>query len=126
MAPPNKSHASSSSANKIMSNLLSQTYAFHLGELPINNYISNLQFLFEEREPSVLSFIPEENRFERLGKDAEELVSRFPDSNNRPPLFGMLVGVKDIFHVDGFITQAGNGLPSDELPGQKTERVTRL
>lgn len=126
MAPPNKSHASSPSANKIMSNLLSQTYAFHLGELPINNYISNLQFLFEEREPSVLSFIPEENRFERLGKDAEELVSRFPDSINRPPLFGMLVGVKDIFHVDGFKTQAGSQLPSAELQGKEAESVTRL
>ena len=126
MAPPNKSHASSSSANKIMSNLLSQTYAFHLGELPVNNYISNLQFLFEEREPSVLSFIAEENRFERLGKDAEELVSRFPDSINRPPLFGMLVGVKDIFHVDGFKTQAGSRLPSAELQGKEAESVTRL
>src|SRR3972149_1545670 len=126
MAPPNKSHASSSSANKIMSNLLSQTYAVHLGELPINNYISNLQFLFEECEPSVLSFIAEENRFERLGKDAEELVSRFPDSINRPPLFGMLVGVKDIFHVDGFKTQAGSRLPSAELQGKEAESVTRL
>ncbi|MBM3181646.1 MAG: amidase [Chloroflexi bacterium] len=125
MAPPNKSHASPS-ASKIMSNLLSQTDAFRLGELPINNYISNLQFLFEEREPSVLSFIPEENRFERLRKDAEELVSRFPDSKNRPPLFGLLVGVKDIFRMDGFKTQAGSRLPSAELQGKEAESVTRL
>jgi len=125
MAPPNKSHASPS-ASKIMSNLLSQTDAFRLGELPINNYISNLQFLFEEREPSVLSFIPEGNRFERLRKDAEELVSRFPDSKNRPPLFGLLVGVKDIFRMDGFKTQAGSRLPSAELQGKEAESVTRL
>ncbi len=125
MAPPNKSHASPS-ASKIMSNLLSQTDAFRLGELPINNYISNLQFLFEEREPSVLSFIPEENLFERLSKDAEELVSRFPDSKNRPPLFGLLVGVKDIFRMDGFKTQAGSRLPSAELQGKEAESVTRL
>lgn len=74
----------------------------------------------------MLAFLPEEKRFERLLKDAEELVSRFPDSKNRPQLFGVLIGVKDIFHVYGFTTQAGSRLPSNELQGDEAESVTKL
>ena len=38
----------------------------------------------------------------------------------------MAVGVKDIFHVDGFVTQAGSRLPAHELQGNEAESVTRL
>jgi Asp-tRNA(Asn)/Glu-tRNA(Gln) amidotransferase A subunit family amidase len=38
----------------------------------------------------------------------------------------MLVGVKDNFHVDGFITQAGSRLPWTELQGREAASVTRL
>jgi len=102
------------------------THAFHYGEISARDLFSNLQSFFDSREPTVLSFLPEENRFERLRKDADELISRFPDSKNRPPLFGMFVGVKDIFHVDGFTTQAGSKLPSQDLQGEEAESVTRL
>ena len=102
------------------------TYAFRHDEVPAEGLVSCLQSLFDSREPSVLAFIPEENRFERLRKDAQELISRFPDSKNRPPLFGMSVGVKDIFHVDGFTTQAGSRLPAHELQGNEAESVTKL
>jgi len=102
------------------------TSAFRHDEMSITELISNLQSLFKEREPSVLAFIPEENRFERLRKDAQEIISRFPDPKNRPPLFGMTVGVKDIFHVDGFTTQAGSRLPAHELQGNEAASVTKL
>lgn len=99
---------------------------FHAGEVSIRDYISQIESFFEKREPSVLAFIPEENRFKRLRKEAEDLSSRYPDPQNRPSLFGMLVGVKDIFHVDGFVTQAGSRLPSDELQDDEAESVTML
>ncbi len=107
-------------------NLNQLSQAFRTGELPITNYVSQIQSLFDSREPDVLAFIPEENRFERLQKDAEELIKRFPDVRNRPPLFGMTVGVKDIFHVDGFITQAGSKLPAQDLQGDEAASVTKL
>jgi Asp-tRNA(Asn)/Glu-tRNA(Gln) amidotransferase A subunit family amidase len=100
--------------------------AFRAGELPVKDYISQVESYFSAREPSVLAFIPEENRFDRLCREAEELVSRFPDPISRPSLFGILVGVKDIFHADGFITQAGSRLPPNELKGRQAESVTRL
>lgn len=107
-------------------NQLELTRAFRAGELPIINYVSQIASHFDSLEPDILSFIPEENRFERLQQEAEELVKKYPAPDNRPPLFGMTVGVKDIFHVDGFITQAGSRLPADELQGNEAESVTNL
>ncbi|MFN8388072.1 MAG: hypothetical protein U0V48_05280 [Anaerolineales bacterium] len=61
-------------------NLNQLSQAFRTGELPITNYVSQIQSLFDSREPDVLAFIPERrNRFERLQKDAEELIKKdFP------------------------------------------------
>lgn len=100
--------------------------AFRTGVLPIADYISHIETNFEERELSVLAFVREENRFARLYKEAEALVSRFPERKKRPPLFGMVVGVKDIFHVDGITTQAGSRLPVQELQGNEAECITKL
>jgi Asp-tRNA(Asn)/Glu-tRNA(Gln) amidotransferase A subunit family amidase len=36
------------------------------------------------------------------------------------------VGVKDIFHVDGFATHAGSAVPAEELAGPQAAAVTRL
>src|SRR3990172_144057 len=99
---------------------------FRSGELPIADYISQIEAYFETREASVLAFVPEENRFARLHNEAEALVSRFPDPEKRPPLFGLLVGVKDNFHVEGLVTQAGCRLPLADLQGDEAESVTRL
>ncbi|HRJ76746.1 MAG TPA: amidase family protein, partial [Anaerolineales bacterium] len=105
---------------------LSITQAFQKNEVSPKDLISNLESYFDSHEPDVLAFIPEENRFERLLKDAEELIKKYPDVNNRPPLFGMAVGVKDIFHVDGFTTQAGSKLPSQDIQGKQATSVTKL
>lgn len=102
------------------------TVSFRNNDLSPRDLISSLQSLYDSREPEVLAFIPEPNRFERLLNDAEELVKKYPDANSRPPLFGMTVGVKDIFHVDGFVTQAGSKLPADELQGTEAVSVTQL
>jgi Asp-tRNA(Asn)/Glu-tRNA(Gln) amidotransferase A subunit family amidase len=100
--------------------------AFHAGEISASDYISQIESRFEQREPSVLAFIPEANRFKRWFEGAKNLVSHFSNPQSRPPLFGVLVGVKDIFHADGFITQAGSRLPLDKLQGSEAESVTKL
>ena len=38
----------------------------------------------------------------------------------------MLVGVKDIFHVDGWLTRAGSRLPPEALRGEEAASVSRL
>jgi Asp-tRNA(Asn)/Glu-tRNA(Gln) amidotransferase A subunit family amidase len=89
-------------------------------------FLTDLEARFAEREPEVRAFLPEEDRFERLRRDVEELERRWPDPAARPPLFGVPVGVKDIFHVDGFVTHAGSRLPAEELQGPEAASVTAL
>lgn len=92
--------------------------------------IYDLLYQFEDRfkhiEPLIESFIPESNRFDRIRSQAKQLESQFPKPSNRPPLFGALVGVKDIFHADGFVTQAGTQLPSKLFQGKQASIVTKL
>jgi Asp-tRNA(Asn)/Glu-tRNA(Gln) amidotransferase A subunit family amidase len=45
---------------------------------------------------------------ERLLAEAESLPSRFPESAQRPPLFGVPIGVKDCFDVGGYPTTCGS------------------
>ena len=88
--------------------------------------IDHLEQLFSAREPEVLAFVPEAGRFDRLRREAEALEKQFPDPDQRPPLFGIFLGVKDIFHVDGFPTRAGSLLPPDLLAGPEGDAVSRL
>ncbi len=81
---------------------------------------------FTREEPPIRAFVPEAGRFERLRREAKELFTRFPSSADRPPLFGVPIGVKDIFHVDGLPTRAGSELPVEELAGDEAECVTAL
>ena len=84
------------------------------------------QIHFEKRAPQVLAFLPETGRFERLRREAQFLLDRYPSESARPPLFGILVGVKDMIHVHGFPTCAGSRLPPEVLRGHEAECVTRL
>ena len=96
------------------------------GQLLLPDFLSQVEARFLEREPNVLALLPEENRFTRLHDDADTLVLAYPDLIKRPVLFGALVGVKDIFQVEGFLTQAGSRLPSNLLQGAEAASVTRL
>jgi Asp-tRNA(Asn)/Glu-tRNA(Gln) amidotransferase A subunit family amidase len=88
--------------------------------------LDRLEERFAEREPGVQAFLPEEGRFERLRREEEALHARWPDPAKRPPLFGVPVGVKDIFRVDGFETRAGSRLPPETFEGPEASCVTAL
>jgi Asp-tRNA(Asn)/Glu-tRNA(Gln) amidotransferase A subunit family amidase len=68
-------------------------------------------------EGDVRAFRPETGRRTRLAREATATAARYPDPGDRPPLFGVPVGVKDIFHVDGHRTHAGSSLPPAALSG---------
>lgn len=85
-----------------------------------------LEGQYAELEPKLQAFVPEKGRFDRLRWEAETLLGRYPTPADRPPLFGLLVGVKDIFHVDGLPTRAGSRLPEEELTGPEAPGVTAL
>ena len=96
------------------------------GDLDLLDYLSHLESRFQEMEPVVKAFLPEENRFSRLRKEARVLLDRYPHSEARPSLFGVPVGVKDIFRVDGFQTRAGSILPAVLFEGDEAESVSQL
>ncbi|MEF8799761.1 MAG: amidase [Halolamina sp.] len=75
-------------------------------------------------EADVRAFLPEPDRQDRLAMEAAELEAEYGEA--KPPLYGVPVGVKDIFHIDGFPTHAGSNLPPEALAGAQAETVSAL
>ena len=102
------------------------------GEMLLPEFLAQVEARLIQHEPSILALIPDENRFDRLYDEAEALVLAYPDLIKRPLMFGALLGVKDIFHVEGFPIQAGSQLPvdvfqpADEFQGKQAKSVSRL
>lgn len=100
--------------------------ALRTGGLGVEDHLETLRDRMADVEPTVESFLPESDRWERLEREANALAERFPDPASRPALYGVPVGVKDIFHVTGFETRAGSDLPPEELAGPEASSVTAL
>ncbi len=110
----------------MLTTLASLIVELRSGLLSLPAYLAELETRFAVQEPSVLAFVPEVGRFDRLRRDAAALLERYPDPAHRPPLFGVPVGVKDIFQVNGFTTYAGSRLPPEILQGPEAAVVTQL
>ncbi|KPC66702.1 amidase family protein [Streptomyces chattanoogensis] len=75
----------------------------------------------------VRAFVPEAARRTRLAEAARERVAAGPrEAGDRPPLYGIPVGLKDIVHADGLPTRAGSALPPEVLGGAQATVVDRL
>lgn len=88
--------------------------------------LKTLEAKFEAVNKQILAFLPEDGRFERLRQEIAALKARYPNPAARPVLYGVPLGVKDIFHVDGLPTCAGSRLPPELLAGPEAECVTQL
>lgn len=96
-------------------------------KLSLSIYAKELESVFNTREPHILAFVPETgNRFERMRKDWRRLLTAYPEPDERPPLFGVPIGIKDIIHVEGFPTYAGSELPPDIIGGAEAAVVRAL
>lgn len=100
--------------------------ALRNGQLDLLSYISEICDRIEAVDPIIQAFLPEPDRRARLLAEAEALQSSFPDPISRPPLYGIPVGVKDVFNVDGFPTHAGSQLPAELFVGHEATCVTLL
>ena len=98
--------------------------ALRSGALDLFTYLDALFTRQEQVEPLVQAFVPEPDRRGRVMAEARALLARYPQPGQRPPLFGIPIGVKDIFHADGLVTRAGSKLPPDELTGQEAAVVS--
>jgi Asp-tRNA(Asn)/Glu-tRNA(Gln) amidotransferase A subunit family amidase len=94
--------------------------------LELEEYLVALCDRIAAAEPELQALLPEPDRRERLLQDAAALRGRFPDPAGRPPLYGLPVGVKDIFRVDGCPTRAGSRLPPERFAGAEASCVTTL
>ncbi|MDE0198985.1 MAG: amidase [Caldilineaceae bacterium] len=100
--------------------------ALRSGESDLVAYVQEVCDRIDAEDSLIQALLPEPGRRPRLTREAEALLARFPDPAQRPPLFGLLVGVKDFFRVDGFPTKAGSKLPAELFEGVESDVVTRL
>ena len=96
------------------------------GRLDLHAHVDSLLDRIEAADPVLLAVLPEPGRRARLHAAAAELLARHPDPGERPPLFGALVGIKDVLRVDGLATAAGSRLPADDLAGTESAAVRSL
>src|SRR5438034_5755132 len=106
--------------------LIETAAALHTGELDLLNYINQLCDLIDMAEPRIQALLPEADRLARLLSEAQALQVRFPEPANSPPLYGIPVGIKDIFRVNGFPTRAGSQLPVELFTGPESDCVCAL
>lgn len=100
--------------------------ALRNGQLDLLTYIDEVCKRIAAAEPLIHALVPEAGRRERLLADAGDLQKRFPDLQSRPPLYGTLLGVKDVFRTDGFPTRAGSQLPAELFIGPEAPCVSTL
>ncbi|HVS02240.1 MAG TPA: amidase [Thermoanaerobaculia bacterium] len=87
--------------------------------------LRRLRHRFAAVEPRIEAFLPEPGRWRRLAAAiAETPGGRRAGAAAR--LDGTAMGVKDVFHVDGFATRAGSRLPPQALAGGEGRAVQRL
>lgn len=96
------------------------------GQIELSAYIHEVCDRIEAVETQLEALVPEADRRGRLLREAENLQKRFPDPMQRPALYGVLLGIKDLFAVDDFATQAGSRLPSTLFAGPEATCVRRL
>lgn len=96
------------------------------GSLELKDHINTVCDRLDKVNPEVEAFLPEEGRRERLLQEAEMLQQTYPDPAKRPPLFGVLIGVKDVYRVDGFPTRGGSKLDPQVLAGPEADCVRLL
>lgn len=96
------------------------------GELDLFNYINEACDRIDNYDRQILAMLPEPGRRERLLQEAAILRERHPDPGGRPALFGVLVGVKDIYRVNGFSTRGGSALDPVLFEGEEAQAVQLL
>ncbi len=96
------------------------------GRLGVADYFEQILARIGQVDPLIRALLPEPDRPDRLRREAAALMERLPNPATRPSLYGIAVGVKDLFRVDGFPTQAGSDVPPDAFIGPQASIVTTL
>lgn len=106
--------------------LSEQVGAVRSGELSLTALIDQALRRIDEVNPLVRAMLPDPRQRERLAAEARTIAERWPNPDERPPLYGALVAVKDIFNVDRMPTRAGSAVPPESFSGREADVVARL
>ncbi len=77
------------------------------GSLAPARYVADACDRLDAFDGTTRAVLPEEGRRARLLDEAAALAGRYRDPATRPPLYGVLAGVKDIIAVDGMAPRCG-------------------
>lgn len=78
----------------------------------------------DEHDSELQAFVAEAGRRDRVAAELAAVEHEYTD--DRPSLYGVPVGVKDIFNVRGVLTQGGSDVPARVLTGPEAGVVDRL
>ncbi|WP_436348488.1 amidase [Natronorubrum sp. FCH18a] len=100
--------------------------ALRSGELSVSALFERTEERIDDREHEIAAFVGDDVQWGRVRERTDALEARYPDPSDRPPLFGVPVGIKDIINVDGLPTRAGSALPAAAFDGPQADVVTAL
>ena len=106
--------------------LSEQVAATRSGELSLQDLIAQTLERLDEVNPLVRAMLPDPRQRERLSSEAVGLMEQWPSADDRPPLYGAMLAVKDIFNVDRMPTRAGSAVPPESFSGPEADVVARL
>ena len=106
--------------------LVEQVEAARSGQVALPDAVADLLARIDDINPQVRAMLPDPRQRERLAAEAEAIAQRWPDPDQRPPLYGALAAVKDIFNVDRMPTRAGSAVPPESFSGREADVVARL
>ena len=96
------------------------------GELDLFTYLDGLCDEIEKVDVNLHCYVEELERRSRLRKEARIQLDRLQATNKQLSLFGLAIGVKDIFRADGLETRCGSKLPPNLFAGEEASLVSRL
>ena len=102
--------------------------ALRAGRIDLQAHVEAALARAEETAPELRALLPEPGRAARVRAEVVALRARpsDPRASGPPPLFGALLGVKDIFAVDGLPTRGGSALPAEVFAMPEATAVSRL
>ncbi len=109
-----------------MTNIASQRVALFGAEGRLKQHAESYVATLSKKNPSVLAFLPEQDRRARVLYESQEIFERWEQAERVPALYGIPVGIKDIIQVAGLETRAGSALPPSCFEGEEAACVKRL
>lgn len=96
------------------------------GETALDSYYGTVFDRLDAVENEIHAFVEGSVGREQAARQRTHLESRWTNEQFRPPLYGVPIGIKDVFRVDGYETRGGSSLPPELLAGPESAVVRTL